>query len=243
VPSQHIPEHPYAKVRDAAYAEPKGRNFGVQSPPVPPAKRNEPAYRSAPPVLDNKVVSNVFERSMDAPVTISQRELLSLAPDVRSHYKEVTTSRRVAIEPHVAHAEPQLLSTIDETLPFETEPTFFNEPDSSRDAETVFSTFTNSMPAAFQQTVERELPYDALMAQDEFATLYDAGVIPDSGDMHVAVDSCAIRSVLPIVDNQCRIESIYDTGSQIHCVQTPCRHTLAYVRLRSSTWVKVRRWP
>ncbi|KAJ7927302.1 hypothetical protein B0H13DRAFT_2556765, partial [Mycena leptocephala] len=165
-PTLHIPEHPYAQVRDAAYAEPKGRNFGVQSPPVPPAKRNEPAYRSAPPVLDNKVVSNVFERSMDAPVTISQRELLSLAPDVRSHYKEVTTSRRVAIEPHV-------------------------------------------------QAVERELPCDTLVAHDEFATLYDAGVMPDPGDMHVAVDSCAIRSVLPIVDNQRRIECIYDTGSQI----------------------------
>ncbi|KAJ7830860.1 hypothetical protein B0H13DRAFT_2432885 [Mycena leptocephala] len=197
-PTQHIPEHPYAQVRDAADAEPKGRNFGVQSPPVPPAKRNEPAYRSAPPVLDNKVVSNVFERSMDAPVTISQRELLSLAPDVRSHYKEVTTSRRIAVEPHIARAETQLFNTVEDTLPFESEPTFvFNEPESSRDAETAFSTFTNSMPAAFQQTVEQELPYDALIAQDEFATLYDAGVMPDPGDMHVAVDSCAIRSVYP----------------------------------------------
>ncbi|KAJ7917640.1 hypothetical protein B0H13DRAFT_1582480, partial [Mycena leptocephala] len=97
-----VPEHPYARMRDAAYAEPKGHNFGVQPPPVPPAKRQEPAVRSTPPVLDNKVVSNVFERSMDAPVTISQRELLSLAPDVRSHSKEVTTSRRVAVEPHAA---------------------------------------------------------------------------------------------------------------------------------------------
>ncbi|KAJ7900842.1 hypothetical protein B0H13DRAFT_2275275 [Mycena leptocephala] len=191
-PTQHIPEHPYAQVRDAAYAEPK----------------------DAPHVLDNKVVSNVFERSMDAPVTISQRELLSLAPDVRSHYKEVTTSRRVAIEPHVAHAEPQLLSTIDETLPFETEPAFcFEELDSSRDAERAFSTFTNSMPTTFQQAVERELPCDALVTHDEFATLYDAGVMPVPGDMHVAVDSCAIRAVLPIVDNQRHIECIYDTAS------------------------------
>jgi hypothetical protein len=191
-------------------------HFGVQPPPVPSAKRQEPAYRSTPPVLDNKVISNVFERSMDAPVTISQRELLSLAPDVRSHYKEVTTSRRIAVEPHAARTEPQLFNSVEDSLPFKTEPTFsFKEPDSNQDANMAFSTFTASMPAAFEQTVGPQLPDNALIAQDEFATLYDAGVTPDPGDLHVAVDSCAIRSVLPVVDNQCRIECIYDTGSQI----------------------------
>jgi hypothetical protein len=209
------PEHPYAKARDAAYAAPKGRNFGVKPPPMPPVKRHEPAYRSTPPVVDNKIVSNVFYRSMEAPITLTQRELLSLAPDVRSQYKDVTTSRRVATEAPPMTTEQQFLNAVDEELPFSTEPIAGLDEPSSRDTDHTLATFTASMPAAFEQTINHELPPDALIAQDKFATLYDAEITPESRKLHVAMDSCAIRAVLPIVDNQQRIECIYDTGSQI----------------------------
>ncbi|KAJ6540284.1 hypothetical protein B0H19DRAFT_959240 [Mycena capillaripes] len=119
-------------------------------------------------------------------MTITQRELLSIAPDVRSQYKDVTTNRRIATEVQTPPAEGHYLNAIEETLPFTTE--------------------TN---------IGFDLPPDALIASDEFATLYDVGVSPDAGELHVAADSCASRSVLPIVDNQRRIEAIYDTGSQI----------------------------
>ncbi|KAJ6557494.1 hypothetical protein B0H19DRAFT_869171, partial [Mycena capillaripes] len=180
-PSAHrVPEHPYAKVRDAAYAEPKGRNFGAPAPSPPAAKRHDPAYRSSAPVVDNKIVADVFDRSLDTTLTITQRELLSISPDVRTQYKEIITARRVATEPQNTTTEPQWRGLL-----------------------------------GLEQTVGPQLPENALVAQDKFATLYDAGVSPDSGELYVAVDACAIRSVLPVVDNQCRIECIYDIGSQI----------------------------
>jgi hypothetical protein len=134
---------------------------------------------------------------------------------VRTQYKEVTTSRRIAAETQPSPAEQQFLNAVDDPLPFETESVVGFEEPSHRNTDNAFSTFTNSMPATFEQTIKPQLPHDALVAQDEFATLYDAGVMPDAGDLHVAVDSCAIRAVLPIVDNQRRVECIYDTGSQI----------------------------
>ncbi|KAJ7895410.1 hypothetical protein B0H13DRAFT_1885620 [Mycena leptocephala] len=175
------PEHPYAKARDAAYAAPKGRNFGVKPPPMPPVKRHGPAYRSAPPVVDNKIVSNVFDRSMEAPITLTQRELLSLAPDVRSQYKDVTTSRRIATEAPPMTTEQQFLNAVDEDLPFGAEPIAGLDEPSSRNTDHAFATFTASMPVAYEQTLNRELPPNALIAQDKFATLYDAEITPESG--------------------------------------------------------------
>ncbi|KAJ7455161.1 hypothetical protein FB451DRAFT_1049110 [Mycena latifolia] len=178
IPFQLAPEHPYANARDAAYAEPKGRNYRVQPPPPAPAKRHDPAYRTIAPVFDHKTANEVFDRSMNTPVTLSQRELLSISPDVRARYKDATTGRRTATDAPIAATMPQLLNTVENPLPFDSEP-------------------------------------NALVASDDFPTLYDAGVLPDPGELAVAVDSCAIRSVMPIVDNQERIECIYDTGSQI----------------------------
>ncbi|KAJ7602190.1 hypothetical protein DFH06DRAFT_1024174 [Mycena polygramma] len=187
-----VPEHPYAKVRDAAYAPPAGRNFGVKPPTAPPAKRSEPAYRSAPPVMVNKIITKVFHRSLDAPVTITQRELLSIAPELRTQYKDVTTNRRVPTETQPLPTAEQFLNSTDEAMAFETEPVVgFEDPKTPR-AKTSLSTFLSSMPAAFENTVAE-----------------------DPGELHVAADSCALRSVLPIVDNQRRVEAIYDTGSQI----------------------------
>ncbi|KAJ7017021.1 hypothetical protein C8F04DRAFT_1280202 [Mycena alexandri] len=147
---QRMPEHPYANAHDAAYAEPKGRNFGVPAPPIPATKRHDPAYRSAAPVVDNKISANIFDRSMDAPVTLSQRELLSIAPDLRNQYKEVTTSRRVATEEaQPGPVQAQFFNNLDENpRPFTTEPTAeFEETTTYPVNVATFGTFTSSMPA------------------------------------------------------------------------------------------------
>ncbi|KAJ7716489.1 hypothetical protein B0H14DRAFT_3522252 [Mycena olivaceomarginata] len=85
------PSHPFSKARDAAYAPPKDRNLGL--PPPAQGKLN-PAYRTNAPVYREKDVYDVFESAMDAKVTVTQRQLLSIAPDVRAHMREVTTARR-----------------------------------------------------------------------------------------------------------------------------------------------------
>ncbi|CAK5276435.1 unnamed protein product [Mycena citricolor] len=79
---ENSPEHPYAHIRDAAYAPPRDRNVGAK-PPVHAAKKNDPAYRTTAPIFDEKIASKVFDRSMDAPITLTHRELLSLSPESR----------------------------------------------------------------------------------------------------------------------------------------------------------------
>ena len=88
------PEHPYAKARDATYVPPSTHN--VASPYKPPYKTKEqsnPVYRNTAPVYDSTVVSKVAERSLDLPVMITHRELLSLSPEVCAIYREITSTR------------------------------------------------------------------------------------------------------------------------------------------------------
>ncbi|EIW51107.1 uncharacterized protein TRAVEDRAFT_54892, partial [Trametes versicolor FP-101664 SS1] len=66
-----LPEHPFAKARDATYAPPNVRAFGA-----PPAKPKE-------------------QERNDSRDHVSTEELLSLAPEVRAKFREAVTPRRV----------------------------------------------------------------------------------------------------------------------------------------------------
>ncbi|EIW58983.1 uncharacterized protein TRAVEDRAFT_48115 [Trametes versicolor FP-101664 SS1] len=66
-----LPEHPFAKARDATYAPPNVRAFGA-----PPAKPKE-------------------QERNDSRDHVSTEELLSLAPEVRAKFHEAVTPRRV----------------------------------------------------------------------------------------------------------------------------------------------------
>ncbi|KAJ7847362.1 hypothetical protein B0H14DRAFT_3453847 [Mycena olivaceomarginata] len=83
-PAPEEPEHPFANARDAAYAPPRDHNIGTRPTNSAPAKKPDPAYRTTAPIYDEKVANSVFDRSMDAPITLTQRELLSLSPEVRA---------------------------------------------------------------------------------------------------------------------------------------------------------------
>ena len=91
--SNSVPEHPYQNVRDAAYTPPATRNVGAPIKPPFVARKQEPAYKTLPPIHDPAIASEVYKRSMDAPITITQRELLSLSPEVRSQVRDITTTR------------------------------------------------------------------------------------------------------------------------------------------------------
>ncbi|KAJ7050810.1 hypothetical protein C8F01DRAFT_1000157, partial [Mycena amicta] len=80
-----FPEHPFAAARDAAYAPPKDRNVGA----LP-----KPNARVPPPVSKDGNARKVFNAALDAQVVISQRDLLSVSPDIRSLYREAVTPRR-----------------------------------------------------------------------------------------------------------------------------------------------------
>ena len=91
------PEHPYQKAKDAMYVLPVNRNVGAPAKP-PTQPRAEPAYKTLPPVHNAAIAADVYKWSMEAPITITQQELLSLSPEVRLQVWEVTTTKRVPTE-------------------------------------------------------------------------------------------------------------------------------------------------
>jgi hypothetical protein len=56
------------------------------------ADTSGPQYRYSTPVEDPAVVLKVVNCALDVPVSITQRELLSISPEARKQYKELTTT-------------------------------------------------------------------------------------------------------------------------------------------------------
>ncbi len=104
-PSDMVPEavsgpiHPYRRAQDATYSPPQTRNMAAPFKPVQNAsKKSEPAYRTLPPIHDAAIATKVYNRVLDTPLTVTMQELLSLSPEVRAQFREVTTTRRMVKE-------------------------------------------------------------------------------------------------------------------------------------------------
>ena len=194
--------HPYADVPDATYAPPVNRNYATVPKPSPP-KKNEPAYKTSPPIYDGKVASNVYDRAMDAQVTLTQRELLSLSPEVRAQVREATSNKRVA----PGKDAPKGINVLadDPILPMA-----LDDINSDEEDEPIASTFTNSVMSS------STLPPGALVIPDPYEMYLKslpAGVVPRT--LIASKESSALRSIFPLVDHQQEVESIIDPGSQI----------------------------
>lgn len=199
---EELPEHPFAKVPDATYAPPKDRNFAA--PPKPaPAKKQTPAYRTVAPIYDNNIAQTVFDKVMSQLVTLSQRELCSLSPELSSLLRQAVSPRRGPTKDqpkNIGTSQDINVLATDEDIAYAIDDL---EPDYEP---------TNT----FNHNVANHLPPDAIVLPD----IYDVylnnlpkGYRPDQ--LIVAKESSALRSIHPIVDNQSRIESILDPGSQI----------------------------
>jgi len=202
-PIAEPPVHPYAEARDAAYAVPHNRNYGT--PPKPaPAKKPEPAYWTLPPIYDGKITADVYDQAMAASVTLTQRELLSLSPEVRSQVREATSAKRTSNkdantkEIHSYVDDDELATALDDIEPGDPEHRL------------PIATFINSI----YQT--RTPPPGSLIVPDPYETYLrtlPAGAVPDR--LVVAKESSALRSIHPLVDHQQHVEAILDPGSQI----------------------------
>lgn len=78
---------------------PTTRNMSKKNPledkskPAVP-QPNQPQYKYSTPIEDTKLVNSVLDRALDVPITITNRELLALAPDVRRQVKDLITTKR-----------------------------------------------------------------------------------------------------------------------------------------------------
>ena len=205
--AQKEPEHPYRNAKDAAYIPPTQPNIGsIQKPPF---KRNDIAYRTLPPVQDPEIAKTVFTRAMDSPSTITQRELLSLSPEIRSQVREITTSRRITTKDIIATQH------------------LLQEEDSDwLEEQGQINTNTFAMSIGNVQTP----PPGALIISDPIETYYKSlnpGEAPDFDQLVVALESGAVRSVLAVVDANRKKECILDPGSQIVAMSEESCHDLS----------------
>jgi len=92
-------------------------NPGVKTLPVAPAV---PQYRYQAPVEDPTLLKNVLDRALGTEVSLSGRELLAISPDIRRHFKDLATAKRVqqdvainelAAEGNLVNEDPQETST------------------------------------------------------------------------------------------------------------------------------------
>jgi hypothetical protein len=60
------------------------------------ANTSGPQYQYSTPIEDPAVVLKVVNCALDVPISITQRELLSISPEARKQYKELTTMQRVS---------------------------------------------------------------------------------------------------------------------------------------------------
>ena len=86
--------HPFAKAKDVTYSPPTSENVATKPKP-PPVKKPEVTYRTSGLIYDPQVASDIYSRTMNSQITLTQRELLSLSPEVRSQVREATSNRRV----------------------------------------------------------------------------------------------------------------------------------------------------
>ncbi|KAL5522431.1 hypothetical protein ACEPAG_8447 [Sanghuangporus baumii] len=54
----------------------------------------QPQYHYVVPIEDSNTVSNMLTRTLDTSITLSQRELLLIAPELRKQLKELITAKR-----------------------------------------------------------------------------------------------------------------------------------------------------
>ena len=141
---------------------------------------------------------------MEAPITITQRELLSLLPEVRLQVREVTTTKRVPAE-HKQNSSAFLVG----------------EEESNK--ESPASTF------AYQHFSNRVPPKDLTVILDPIEAYYKS-LKPskelDLDHLTVAKESMAIWSVYALVDSSQKVECTVDPGCQIVAMAESVCHSL-----------------
>jgi hypothetical protein len=134
-----VVEHPFAKpslTRDL---------LGETDSDLPPLRKSKRAYTTTSQIYDAKVAHKVFEQILSTGITLSQRDLLLLAPELRTKIADATVCKRIARTDAQA-----VLENIPEVTP-------------ARSSEA-------HMPASFSKTIH-ELPANATIIKDPYEAL------------------------------------------------------------------------
>lgn len=214
VPLEPEPEHPYQAAKDAAYAPPC--NCNIAAPTDRPNNAcKEAAYHTLPPIHNTNIATDVYKQSLDTQFYITQRELLSLTPEVRSQYRDATTVKR---QPNKENF-PALTNFFSQALPRAPVAQIFQfveqyDPEDEYYRNLDYSHFINAQSKINGQPP----PKGAQIVNNEFNIYYRnlrPGDRPDPNMLTVTLKSTAIRSIFTLIDDTLRMECVLDPGSTI----------------------------
>jgi hypothetical protein len=192
-------EHPFAKPSQTC-----NPLDGEDSDPLPPRKSKH-TYTTTSQIYDAKVVHKVFEQILSTGITLSQWDLLLLMPELCVKIADATVRK------HIARTDTQaVLENIPEAAPLH-----------SSEAH---------MLASFSKAIQ-ELPTNATIIKDPYKALLCQQLGSDSGNepVKVAMESNALRAILPTIADQEQVEAILDPGCQIFAMSEEVCITLGIV--------------
>ena len=159
--------HPYASILDATHGALSGQTRPAVKEPAP--ARQEPGYQNTANIYNPQIAKVVYERAMETLITVTQRELLSLAPEMRAQVTDTTIQKWVP-------CDPVMLTMVEETHgpddPIQKQVRFEPIPRATIEEvldEDDLTTRNTHMPNAYVVTV-RVPPPNATIIADPFET-------------------------------------------------------------------------
>jgi gag-polyprotein putative aspartyl protease len=99
-----------------AKAYPSSENKAPANPQtIEKSARPDPQFRYVTPIEDPAIVKRLVQQSLDSSITISTRELLSVAPDVRRQVKDQLVTKRVATTAFIEEGDAEIALNMNET--------------------------------------------------------------------------------------------------------------------------------
>jgi Aspartyl protease len=204
------PIHPFSSVPENSYRPPHDRNFAAK--PSPREKEQDAAYKSVAPIQSAAIATEVYARSMKTPcITLTQEELMSIAPELRYKVKEAVTPRRL-----VKGKEPVSV-------------TYTSPEDPVPPSEEAEETLVSPAVATFVTNTDAN-PDPAYIIPDPIET-YMHSVAP--GTMPnlpvVAKDSHSLRCLPMKINRTNSVEAVLDSGCQIIAMSEAVCHSIGLI--------------
>ena len=95
-----------------AKAQAAAQEKAVPSVPAERSSRPDPQFRYVTPIEDPALIKKLVDQSLESSITISTRELLSVAPDVRRQIKDQLITKRIATSAFVETEEQSTPSNV-----------------------------------------------------------------------------------------------------------------------------------
>jgi hypothetical protein len=166
-----------------------------------------PAYRHRAPVQEDRDVGGMVDKMLDASITLSNKEMLALAPEVREGLRKIISKRRMPTE------ENKKVTMVEE--PDMGEPWqqlgYGEEEDAYIDI--------NDLPVAGYMVLDQEfegLPKGSIIIGDPVQQyLNELDPEEDPKRIYVSKESQALKALYPLINGSGAEEALLDGGSQI----------------------------